>query len=288
VPSRRFAGPGRCVRILTVNARWTVRPWQGGRMCGRYASSRKPEDLVELFEVSKWEPTETLAADWNVAPTKPVWAVLERPVKGQGPEPVRQLRVLRWGLVPSWSASPDTGVKMINARVETVHEKPAYRSAFASRRCLLPADGFYEWFTPRTAPEGRRGRARKQPFFVTSKDGSVLSMAGLYEWWHDRSRPHDDPAAWLCTCTVLTTEAEDSIGRIHPRMPLLVEPAAYREWLNPEQSDADRLRSLLVPPKAGRLKAYPVSTAVNNVRSNGPELAEPVPVEETLGDAALF
>src|SRR5579884_4065248 len=101
-------------------------------MCGRYASSRKPEDLVELFEVEKWEPTETLAPDWNIAPTKNVWAVLDRPLKGESPEPVRQLRTLRWGLVPSWSDTPETGVKMINARAETVHEKPAYRRAFVS------------------------------------------------------------------------------------------------------------------------------------------------------------
>ncbi|AXI79373.1 SOS response-associated peptidase [Peterkaempfera bronchialis] len=257
-------------------------------MCGRYASSRKPEDLVELFEVEKWDPTETVEPDWNVAPTKSVWAVLDRPVKDAGPRPVRQLHTLRWGLVPSWSTSADTGVKMINARAETVHEKPAYRRAFASRRCLLPADGYYEWFTPETAPDGPRGSSRKQPFFITPADGSVMAMAGLYEWWRDRSRPGDDPAAWLCTCTVLTTDAEDALGRIHPRMPLLVEPAGYDAWLDPGRSDADELRALLVPPLAGKLAAYPVSTAVNNVRNNGPQLTEPIPAEEALGDATLF
>ncbi|MCD0482851.1 SOS response-associated peptidase [Streptacidiphilus sp. ASG 303] len=266
-------------------------------MCGRYASGRRPEDLVELFGVERWDPTETIAPDWNVAPTKPVWAVMDRPPKDAPPEgappegadrPVRQLHVLRWGLVPSWSKTPEAGVKMINARAETVHEKPAYRRAFASRRCLLPADGYYEWHTPETAPDGPKGRARKQPYYITPADGSVMAMAGLYEWWRDRSRPADDPGAWLCTCTVLTTDAEDALGRIHPRMPLLVEPGGYDAWLDPDRSDPDELRSLLVPPAAGRLAARPVSPAVNNVRNNGPQLTEPIPADQVLGDATLF
>src|SRR5690606_31950482 len=127
-----------------------------GRMCGRYASSRRPEDLVEEFEIDKVEVKETLAPDYNVAPTKPVYAVVERP-PGSGdpdgadraPEPERQLRVLSWGLVPFWAKDLSIGSRMINARMETVHEKPAFRRAFATRRCLLPADGYYEWYPTR-------------------------------------------------------------------------------------------------------------------------------------------
>lgn len=134
-------------------------------MCGRYAASRRPEDLAGLFEVEKWVPEETLAPDWNVAPTKSVYAVLERPLKDAADRrPVRQLRALRWGLVPSWAKSPEGAAKMINARAETVHEKPSFRRAFESRRCLLPADGYYEWVTGAQEREleekGRRKRAR--------------------------------------------------------------------------------------------------------------------------------
>jgi putative SOS response-associated peptidase YedK len=182
-------------------------------MCGRYAASRRPEDLAGLFGVEKWDPSEAPAPDWNVAPTKDVYAVLERPLKGaDDPRPVRQLRVLRWGLVPSWSASPEGGARMINARVETVHEKPSYRRPFAARRCLVPADGYYEWATgsaERTLEEqGRRKRPRKQPYFVTPADGSVMAMAGLFEFWRDKTLPDDHPRAWWATFTILTTEAE--------------------------------------------------------------------------------
>ena len=218
-------------------------------MCGRYAASRKPEDLVQLFDVAAWEPTEALAADWNVAPTKPVHAVLERPLKGQGPQPVRQLRQLRWGLVPSWAKSPDVAVKMFNARAETVHEKPAYRRAFASRRCLVPADGYYEWVTPPAEPGAPKSRTRKQPYFITPADGSVMAMAGLYEFWRDPGRPADDPEAWLATCTVVTTAAEPALERIHPRMPLVLLPEAFDDWLDPALSDP--AAEAAVEPAAG-------------------------------------
>ena len=142
--------------------------------------------------MEKWEPEETLAPDWNVAPTKDVYAVLERPLKGPeaeaaGPRPVRQLRALKWGLVPSWAKSPEGGAKMINARAETVHEKPSYRRPFAARRCILPADGYYEWVTGsgerQLEEKGKRKRPRKQPYFVTPVDGSVMAMAGLTPGW---------------------------------------------------------------------------------------------------------
>lgn len=258
-------------------------------MCGRYAASRSPEDLVGLFGVEKWEPTEALAPDWNVAPTKEVYAVLERPLKDAAdPRPVRQLRRLKWGLVPSWAKSPESGPKMINARAETVHEKPSYRRPFASRRCLVPADGYYEWVTGagerQLEEQGRRKRPRKQPYFVTPVDGAVMAMAGLYEFWRDRTLPEDHPRAWWVTCSVITTEAERepfadgaqdgpaSLADIHPRMPLVLAADRWSAWLDPSRTDPDELRPLLEAPAAGLLRAYPVPTAVSDVRNNGPEL----------------
>jgi putative SOS response-associated peptidase YedK len=249
-------------------------------MCGRYASSRKPEDLVEEFEIDKVEVKETLAPDFNVAPTKPVYAVLQRPPRddapGEGGE--RQLRTLSWGLVPFWAKDPAIGNRMINARMETVHEKPAFRQAFAKRRCLLPADGYYEWYP--TEQKTQAGKPLKQPFFIHPADGSVMAMAGLYEIWRDPTRDDDDAQRFRWTCTVLTTSAEDAVGHIHDRMPLLVEPERYAAWLDPSNgAGPDDLRDLLVPAAPGRLEAYPVSTQVNNVRNNGPELVDPLPAE---------
>jgi putative SOS response-associated peptidase YedK len=261
-------------------------------MCGRYAASRDPDDLVEEFEVEASEVPAPLEPDYNVAPTKDVYAVLTRR-RRDAPDadpPVRQLRVLRWGLVPSWAKDPSIGSRLINARVETVADKPAFRRAFATRRCLLPADGYYEWYSPEGAaadtPAGGakpvRGRARrpKQPFFIRPADGGVLAMAGLYEFWRDPAAPRDDPAAWWVTCAIVTTRAADAVGRIHDRMPMLVERDRWSEWLDPDLDDGDRLRGLLVPAAPGRLEAYPVSTLVNDVAHNGPDLLAPVPAEQ--------
>ena len=247
-------------------------------MCGRYASSRRPEDLVEEFEIDQAEVKETLAPDYNVAPTKEVYAVLERPPSKEKDEPAqRQLRVLTWGLVPFWAKDPSIGNRMINARMETVTEKPAYRKAFASRRCLLPADGYYEWYT--TSQKTKAGKPLKQPFFIHPADGSVMAMAGLYEIWRDPTKSDDDPDRFRWTCTVLTTSAEDDLGHIHDRMPLLVEKDRYAAWLDPAGSSTDELKGLLVPAAPGRLEAYPVSTEVNSVRNNGAHLLEPIEAE---------
>ncbi|WP_030545056.1 SOS response-associated peptidase [Streptomyces albus] len=271
-------------------------------MCGRYAASRNPAELVDTFGVAKWDTAETLAPDYNIAPTKTVYAVLERPDKeAEVPDPVRQLRTLRWGLVPSWAKTPEGAARMINARAETVHEKPAYRRAFTSRRCLVPADGYYEWMTAAAEREleekGRKKRPRKQPYFVTPVDGSVMAMAGLYEFWRDRTLPDDHPQAWWVTCTVLTTEAETTplpgaragagpraLADIHPRMPLALPADRWDAWLDPRTTDPDRLRELLAPPPPGTVRAYPVPTDVSNVRNNGPELLKELdaPEEETL------
>jgi putative SOS response-associated peptidase YedK len=244
-------------------------------MCGRYVSTRSPEDLVQLFRVTDWPSEEALAPNWNVAPTDDVWAVLERTPRGGDDTPVpprRQLRPLRWGLVPSWAKDVKIGSRLINARVETVHDKPAFRRAFVKHRCLLPADGFYEW---EKVKDEQSGKSRKQPYFIHPEDGQVLALAGLYEYWRDPEIKHDDdPAAWLMTCTIITTEATDAAGRIHPRMPLALTPDHYDAWLDPGEQDHDRLRALLTPPADGRLNARPVSTAVNDVHHNSPELLD--------------
>ncbi|WP_316742425.1 SOS response-associated peptidase [Streptomyces sp. MK7] len=243
-------------------------------MCGRYVSTRSPEDLVRHFRVTEWRPEEALEPSWNVAPTDPVWAVLERtPREERDAGSVRrELRALRWGLVPSWAKDLRIGARLINARVETVHEKPAFRRAFVKRRCLLPADGFYEWQQVRAKDTGR---TRKQPYFIRPEDGGVMALAGLYEYWRDPEVARDDdPAAWVTTCTVLTTEATDAAGRVHPRMPLALTPDHYDAWLDPGHQDPGGLRALLGPPGDGHLDARPVSPAVNDVRNNGPGLLE--------------
>ncbi|MGZ8738417.1 MAG: SOS response-associated peptidase, partial [Nocardioides sp.] len=215
-------------------------------MCGRYASSRKPEDLIEEFEVVDNRIRQPLEADYNVAPTKEVYAVVQRPPSRDSDEPPqRQLRALRWGLVPSWAKDPSIGNRMINARMETVAEKPAFKRAFAVRRCLLPADGYFEWYP--TSQKTKAGRPAKQPFFIRPADGGILAMAGLYEIWRDPTRDEDDPDRFRWTCTVLTTQAEDAVGHIHDRMPLMVEPDRRAAWLDPGVSSKDDLLSLLVP-----------------------------------------
>ena len=246
-------------------------------MCGRYASSRRPEDLIEEFEVVDSRVPEPLAPDYNVAPTKEVYAVVERPSSkeaGDGGEPpARQLRVVKWGLVPSWAKDPKIGNRMINARMETVAEKPAYKRALAVRRCLLPADGYFEWYP--TEEKTKAGKPKKQPFFIHPKDGSPLAMAGLYEIWRDPTKDDDADDRFLWTCTVITTDAPDDLGKIHDRMPLMVERDRWAAWLDP-RTDKDSVLDLLVPAAPGRLEAYPVSTMVNAVKNNGPELLEPL------------
>ncbi len=240
-------------------------------MCGRYSSSRPAEELAGTFGVREGPAAGGLPADYNVAPTKKVHAVLERPPERDAAL-VRRLAVLRWGLVPSWAKDKAIGNRMINARMETVAEKPAYRKAFAARRCLLPADGYYEWYA---AGDGRR----KQPFYLHPKDGGVLAMAGLYEIWRDRELADDDPDAWLWSTTVLTTSASDDLGRLHDRSPLLVPEQRWSDWRDPGRPGTT-MADLLVPATPGLLDAYPVGRAVGNVRNNGPGLLEPLPQEQ--------
>lgn len=212
-------------------------------MCGRYASARRPDDLVSFFEVED-TPEEMIPPSWNVAPTDPVYAVVQKQT--------RQLRVLRWGLVPSWSKDAKGGARMINARSESVREKPAFRKAFATRRCLIPADGYYEWKTEGTG---------KRPYYLSTSD--PLAMAGLYEHWKS---PEGE---WLSTCTIITTTAPDDIGEIHDRAVLLVPGEHWALWLDPTVADPG---DLLIPGVGGVLDVWPVGKEVGNVRNNGPEL----------------
>jgi len=227
-------------------------------MCGRFASSETTDRLVELFGIDE-VPEELPGARFNIAPTDPVTTVLSRVRDGH----LRRLLVpARWGLVPSWSKDPSGGARMINARVETVADKPAFRKAFASRRCLIPADGYYEWYT-RTTDR----KPVKQPYFIHPADGAVMTMAGLYEFWKAPD------ASWLTSVTIITTAARDAVGRLHDRMPMVVEAANWDAWLDPGFGhDAGGLLS--VP--AAHLDFHPVSTAVNKVGNEGPELVEPL------------
>lgn len=241
-------------------------------MCGRYATARARQELLDEFEIQLDAAEDAIQADYNVAPTKQVPAVLVRPPAGpadeteETPDPVRQLRTLRWGLIPSWAKDMKIGNRLINARAETVHEKPSYRRAFAKRRCLLPADGFFEWYA---MEQQDTKKPRKQPFYIHPSDGSVMAMAGLYELWKS---PEDE---WLWTCTIITTEATDEVGRIHDRMPMVVPRESWAAWLDPALTEVAEVRGLLVPAMHTTMEAYPVSKAVNNVKNNGPQLIQP-------------
>jgi putative SOS response-associated peptidase YedK len=260
-------------------------------MCGRYASARKRIELLEEFRVERDRVAEPLRPDYNVAPTKAVYAVVTRgagPSEAQSPDAApteaagsadvaRELRVVRWGLVPFWAKDPSIGSRLINARAETVASKPAFRRAFTRRRCLLPADGYYEWQRPdgtESDTPGGKGKAAKQPYFIFREDGGPLAFAGLYELWRDASLPEDHERAWLWTATIITTSAPDELGRIHERMPMVIQPDRWQDWLDPEANDPADLIALLAPAASIGLTSYPVSTAVNSVRNNGPELIE--------------
>ena len=239
-------------------------------MCGRYVSSRDPAELVREFDVDEVAgkvDESPLSPDYNVAPTKSVYAVVARSQDEQS-DPVRRLTTLRWGLVPSWAKDVKIGNRLINARIETAASKPSFRRAWAKRRAILPADGYFEWYQP------EQPGARKIPFYVHARDGGVLGLAGLYEIWRDDSKAEDDPAAWLWTATVLTTASTDDAGRLHDRAPLLVDRDHTAAWLDPAEPHPD-VERLLTPAIPGPLAAYPVSTAVNNVRNNGAELIAP-------------
>jgi putative SOS response-associated peptidase YedK len=220
-------------------------------MCGRYVLTSDPAVLVEEFDIDA--PVErVLAQDFNVAPTKEVYVVVDK-------DDTRALEVARWGFLPRWAKDPAIGNRMINARVETMTEKPAYRDAAKSRRCIVPADGYYEWYRPRSG-------GPKQPFYIHQANGKPLPMAGLYSWWRATD---SDP--WLLTCTIITGEAPQALRSIHDRAPMCVPPEAQAAWLASETVDAPGLLTADLP-----VETIPVSTQVNNVRNNGPELLTPI------------
>ena len=233
-------------------------------MCGRFVSARKRAELLEEFEVERDAVPagrDPASADYNVAPTKQVYAVLHR-------EEERQLRLLKWGLVPSWAKSASGGARLINARSETVAVKPSFRGAFARRRCLIPADGYYEW-------QAGQGKEPKKPFYIFRTDQGILAFAGLYELWRDESLPADHEHAWLWTATIITTSATDELGAIHDRTPMVIPPGGWDSWLDPDFRDSEALQSVMRPATespGGGLSWRPVSTTVNSVRNNGPEL----------------
>ena len=261
-------------------------------MCGRYAASASLDELVEEFAIeldASAGPSRSIlvnpqspppgSPDWNMAPAKQAPVGLTRAVAGQ---PVRQLRLLSWGLVPSWSKDPKGGVRMINARAETIATKPAYARDLAARRALVPAQGWYEWQVSPTALDAK-GKPRKQPFFTSRVDGASVAMAGLYEFWRDPSvADPDDPMAWLTTFTVITGPAEPGLDRIHDRAPIVLEPRHWDAWLDPATGAAEVL-GLLEPYPPGRFTAWPVSPAVSSNRANGPQLLDPLPEDQLVG-----
>ncbi|MFD1860496.1 SOS response-associated peptidase [Aeromicrobium camelliae] len=238
-------------------------------MCGRYATSRTPSTLERDFEASLGDLYTDTGEDYNVAPTKSEPLVVARR-DDDAAATRREVVTARWGLIPSWAKDPSIGNRLINARSETVGEKPSFRKAFARRRALVPADGFYEWYQPQ--PRDGEAKPRKQPFYLTGREGQALALAGLYEFWKDPE------GQWVLSYTILTTSAEGDDGRIHDRAPLLVPADLQEAWLDPGQEGAGVLGELL-PATPGVLDLWPVSTAVNNVRNNGRELIEPLPME---------
>lgn len=236
-------------------------------MCGRYVSATPAQQLAEEFHVDAIK-ADDLPAKYNVAPTDQIYAVA---ISREG---LRQLGTFKWGLVPSWAKDPSIGNRMINARAETVSEKPAFRRLLERRRCILPADGFYEW-----QRLGSGKKQRKQPFFIRRRDGKPMALAGLWEVW----KPRDDADAdWLRSATVITGEPNELVARIHDRMPVILPEDVWDTWLDPANKNPHALLELLVPYPAELLEAYPVDTLVNSVQNDGPELIEPLEGHDPL------
>ena len=227
-------------------------------MCGRFVSSTPVSALAEQFLAEEVKAPEK-DASYNVAPTDDVYAVATS--KG-----TRKLGTFHWGLVPSWAKDPSVGNRMINVRAESVSEKPSFQRILQRRRCVIPADGFYEW---KAMGKGRK----KQPFLIRARDGRPLALAGLWEVWKDRQ---DQDAEWLRSCTILTTEPNDLVAALHDRMPAVLLPEAVDTWLDEDVTDVETLTALLVPYPSELLEVWPVSTDVNDVKNNRPDLVEPL------------
>ena len=244
-------------------------------MCGRYVSATPPEDLARYLDAAVAESAlspEAPGPSWNVAPTNDVYAVIT------GSDGVRRLTVVHWGLVPVWAKDVKVGQNMINARAETLAEKPAFKKLFAGRRCIVPADGFYEWTT-------QPGEKKKQPFYIHRPDGEPFAFAGLWSAWRDPAAAQTD-TPWLHSATIVTTAANTFMRPVHDRMPALLPASSWSEWLDPTNHDVTALGRLLVPAPEGLLTMHPVATAVGNVRNKGPHLVEPVSLDDPAATAA--
>jgi putative SOS response-associated peptidase YedK len=223
-------------------------------VCGRYRLSRRKQVVEEYFECVSAEP------DWNprynIAPTQPVPVIRQNPK-----EPVRGLSLMRWGLIPSWAKDSSAAARMINARSETAATKPAFRDALKFRRCLIPADGFYEWM--------RTGKA-KQPYCFEIGEGELFAFAGLWDRWKDAG------GNTVATCSILTTTPNAVTSAVHDRMPVILDPDAYDLWLDPGMTDVVEVSNLLKPFYAGLMRSYPVSTRINSVANDDAECSAPV------------
>jgi putative SOS response-associated peptidase YedK len=223
-------------------------------MCGRYTQTQSASAIAAAFALDEVPP---LPPRYNIAPTQLVGTVLQMQQQRD-----RQFRVLRWGLVPSWAKDPAIGSRMINARAETVAEKPSFRTALRYRRCLVIADGFYEW---------QRQGSKKQPFYFHLNDHQPFGFAGLWEQWESQTT-----GEILETCTILTTEANDVLRPVHDRMPVILQPKDYDRWLDPDLNKSADLLPLLQPYSAEVMQSYPVSAVVNKATSDRPECIQPL------------
>jgi len=223
-------------------------------MCGRFVQAHDPAEYAEYFGVGLAIPG-SLTPSYNVAPTDQVYAVAEHDER-------RQLGTFRWGLVPWFAKDIKVGARHINVRAETVHEKAAFKRSFENRRCIIPADGFYEW--------ERKDDGSKLPHYLFRADGGPLALAGLWGSWRDPDGER------ITSCTIITTRPNDLVEPIHDRMPVILPADAWDRWLDPAFGDLEVLRSMLVPLESSTMAEYPVSTLVNKVTNNYPDLIEPL------------
>ncbi len=231
-------------------------------MCGRFALITPPARLARYFEATLGDGVDSAPdPSWNVAPTDQVLGVVARRAP-EGSELTRTLRPYRWGLIPSWAKDPTAGSRLFNARGETVATRASFRSAFQSHRIIVPADGFYEWHKPNSGS--------KQPHYFTRADGAPLALAGISEWWRERNGPAD--AAPIYSCSIITTTASQDMDGIHDRMPVVLDPATFDMWLDPDNEDLSELTALVHAASAGTIVHHPVSPRVGNVRNNDADL----------------
>ncbi|MGA9488717.1 MAG: SOS response-associated peptidase [Mycobacterium sp.] len=253
-------------------------------MCGRFAVTTDPATLAEKIEaINESRSAESAGPNYNVAPTTTITTVVRRHDEPDD-QATRRVRSMRWGLVPPWAkagadAAPESkGPLLINARAEKVTTSPAFRSSAKSKRCLIPMDGYYEWRANADTDSGKK--SRKTPFFMHRLDGELLFMAGLWSVWKSPSSPSATP---LLSCTIITTDAVGELAEIHDRMPLIVAEGDWDRWLDPDvPADLDFLAT---PPSIDGIEMREISTLVNSVRNNGPELLEPAqpqPEQATL------